>query len=72
MIDNLAPGVSGSPGVVPRSSCLKITDVEAVVLRQPVLDEGIADGSQDDLVILVHTDGGITGVGGYGGKAGAA
>src|ERR1700730_12354616 len=34
-----------------------------MVLRQPVLDEGIADGSQDDLVVLVHTDDGITGIG---------
>ena len=42
---------------------MKITDVEAVILRQPVLDEGIADGSQDDLVVLVHTDEGITGIG---------
>jgi L-rhamnonate dehydratase len=42
---------------------LKITDVEAVVLRQPAIDEGIADGSQDDLVILVSTDEGITGIG---------
>jgi len=42
---------------------LRITDVEAVVLRQPVLDDGIADGSQDDLVVLVHTDAGITGIG---------
>jgi L-alanine-DL-glutamate epimerase-like enolase superfamily enzyme len=42
---------------------VKITDVEAVILRQPVLDEGIADGSQDDLVVLVHTDEGITGIG---------
>ncbi len=42
---------------------MKITDVEAIVLRQPVLDEGIADGSQDDLVILVSTDEGITGLG---------
>ena len=42
---------------------MKITDVEAVVLRQPAVNEGIADGSQDDLVILVHTDEGITGVG---------
>jgi L-alanine-DL-glutamate epimerase-like enolase superfamily enzyme len=42
---------------------LKITDVEAVVLRQAALDEGIADGSQDDLVILVSTDEGITGIG---------
>jgi L-rhamnonate dehydratase len=28
-----------------------------------VLDDGIADGSQDDLIVLVHTDEGITGVG---------
>jgi L-alanine-DL-glutamate epimerase-like enolase superfamily enzyme len=42
---------------------LRITDVEAIVLRQPVLDEGIADGSQDDLVVRVHTDAGITGIG---------
>lgn len=42
---------------------MKITDVEAVILRQPVLDDAIADGSQDDLVVLVHTDEGITGIG---------
>lgn len=42
---------------------MKITDVEAVVLRQPAVNEGIADGSQDDLVILIHTDEGITGIG---------
>jgi L-rhamnonate dehydratase len=42
---------------------VKITDVEAIVLRQPVLDDGIADGSQDDLVIKVHTDEGIVGIG---------
>ena len=42
---------------------MKITDVEAIILRQPVLDDGIADGSQDDLVIKVHTDEGIVGVG---------
>ena len=42
---------------------MKITDVEAIVLRQPVIDEGIADGSQDDLVIRVQTDEGIVGIG---------
>ena len=42
---------------------MKITDVEAIILRQPVVDDGIADGSQDDLVIRVHTDEGITGIG---------
>jgi L-rhamnonate dehydratase len=42
---------------------VRITDVEAIVLRQPVLDDGIADGSQDDLVIKVHTDEGVVGIG---------
>jgi L-rhamnonate dehydratase len=42
---------------------VRITDVEAIVLRQPALDDGIADGSQDDLVIKVHTDEGIVGIG---------
>jgi L-rhamnonate dehydratase len=42
---------------------VRITDVEAIVLRQPVIDEGIADGSQDDLVIRVHTDEGLVGIG---------
>jgi L-rhamnonate dehydratase len=42
---------------------VRITQVEAIVLRQPEVDEGIADGSQDDLVIRVHTDDGVTGIG---------
>lgn len=42
---------------------MKITDVEAIILRQPALNDGIADGSQDDLVVKVHTDEGIVGVG---------
>jgi len=42
---------------------LRITDVEAVVLRQPAVDDAIADGSQDDLIVLVSTDEGITGIG---------
>ena len=42
---------------------MKITDVEAIVLRQAVVDDGIADGSQDDLVIRISTDEGITGIG---------
>ncbi len=42
---------------------MKITDVEAIVLRQAVVDEGIADGSQDDLIVRIHTDEGITGIG---------
>ena len=42
---------------------MEITDVEAIVLRQATVDDAIADGSQDDLVVLVHTDEGITGIG---------
>src|SRR5829696_7261201 len=42
---------------------VRITDVEAIVLRQPEIDEAIADGSQDDLVIRVHTDEGLVGIG---------
>ncbi|MGI8430656.1 MAG: mandelate racemase/muconate lactonizing enzyme family protein [Solirubrobacteraceae bacterium] len=42
---------------------MKITDVEAIILRQPALNDGIADGSQDDLVIKIRTDEGIVGIG---------
>src|SRR5262245_31332439 len=42
---------------------MRITDVEAIVLRQPSVNEGIADGSQDDLVVRVFTDSGIVGIG---------
>ena len=42
---------------------MKITEVEAIVLRQPVVDAAIADGSQDDLIVRVHTDEGIVGIG---------
>jgi L-alanine-DL-glutamate epimerase-like enolase superfamily enzyme len=42
---------------------VKITDVEAIILRQPDVDVAQADGSQDALLIRVHTDAGITGIG---------
>lgn len=42
---------------------MKITRVEAIVIRQPVVDTTITDGSQDDLIIRVHTDAGIVGIG---------
>ena len=41
---------------------MKITQVEAIHLRLSDVNER-ADGSQDTLVVKVHTDGGITGVG---------
>jgi L-rhamnonate dehydratase len=42
---------------------VRITGVEAIVLRQPDLDDRISDGSQDDLVVRVTTDEGLTGIG---------
>lgn len=41
---------------------MKITDVEAVHLRLPEVEE-IADGTQDVLVVRVHTDAGLVGIG---------
>ncbi len=40
---------------------MKITDVEAIIVRQPEITL-IGDGTQDTVVILVHTDEGITGI----------
>jgi L-alanine-DL-glutamate epimerase-like enolase superfamily enzyme len=42
---------------------MKITKVEAIPLRIPDLDWTRADGIQDDLVVRVQTDAGITGIG---------
>ena len=41
---------------------MKITSVEPVHLRVPIVD-AIPDGTLDVLVVLIHTDGGITGIG---------
>jgi L-alanine-DL-glutamate epimerase-like enolase superfamily enzyme len=42
---------------------MKITDVETIILRQKGKIEMVGDGSQDTVLILVHTDEGITGIG---------
>lgn len=42
---------------------MKITDVEAIYLSLPDIDASRCDGTQDTLLIRVHTDEGITGVG---------
>lgn len=42
---------------------MKITEVECHVLVAPGLREDATSSSQDDLVVLVHTDAGVTGVG---------
>lgn len=41
---------------------MKITDVKSIMLRLPVVKE-IGDGCQHILIIRVHTDEGITGIG---------
>lgn len=41
---------------------MKITDVKAIVLRLPEISTA-ADGTQDDLIIIIETDEGITGYG---------
>ncbi|HZJ09476.1 MAG TPA: mandelate racemase/muconate lactonizing enzyme family protein [Trueperaceae bacterium] len=42
---------------------MRITDVEALVLRMPHIDVGAADSTQDALIVRVHTDEGIVGIG---------
>jgi len=42
---------------------MKITEVEAIPLRLPKVDEDRADGTQDALIIRVHTDQGLVGTG---------
>jgi len=42
---------------------VKITKVEAIPLRLPDLDATRADGIQDDVIVRVYTDSGISGVG---------
>ena len=36
---------------------MKITDVEAIILRQPDVDDSKADGSQDALLVRVQAGG---------------
>lgn len=40
-----------------------ITEVEAIILRQPEVDASRADGGQDTLLIRIHTDDGRVGLG---------
>ncbi|WP_274363815.1 mandelate racemase/muconate lactonizing enzyme family protein [Paenibacillus thermotolerans] len=42
---------------------MKITEIEAIYLKLPDLDATRCDGTQDTLLIRIHTDEGITGVG---------
>jgi len=42
---------------------VKITDIECHILVDPDLREDATSSSQDNIVVLVHTDSGITGIG---------
>jgi L-alanine-DL-glutamate epimerase-like enolase superfamily enzyme len=42
---------------------MRITDIEAIVVRLPEVDVGRADGTQDAFLVRVHTDEGLVGVG---------
>ncbi|MSP11642.1 MAG: mandelate racemase/muconate lactonizing enzyme family protein [Chloroflexi bacterium] len=42
---------------------MRITDIEVIPLRIPQHNVHIADGIQDDVIVRVHTDEGITGIG---------
>ena len=42
---------------------MKITDIECHILVAPGLREDATSSSQDNIVVLVHTDSGITGIG---------
>jgi L-alanine-DL-glutamate epimerase-like enolase superfamily enzyme len=42
---------------------MKITDIECRILQIPGISEQATSSSQDDLVVIVHTDEGISGIG---------
>jgi L-alanine-DL-glutamate epimerase-like enolase superfamily enzyme len=42
---------------------MRITNIEAIPLRIPDVNSDIADGIQDDVIVRVETDEGITGIG---------
>ena len=42
---------------------MKITGIDCHILLVPDLDTGATSSAQDDIVVLVHTDEGITGIG---------
>ena len=42
---------------------MKITSIETHVLLDPSYDPAACSSAQDDLVVLIHTDDGITGIG---------
>lgn len=52
-----------SPRLPSNPPRLRITDVEAHVLLAPDYDESFTSSAQDSVVVVIHTDGGVSGVG---------
>ena len=57
MIESISPILSSAP---PK---LRITGVECHVLLAPDFDTSLTSSAQDSLVVVIHTDGGVSGVG---------
>jgi L-alanine-DL-glutamate epimerase-like enolase superfamily enzyme len=56
-LETISPHVTGTP---PR---LKITDVACHVLLAPDYDASFTSSAQDSIVVVISTDGGVTGIG---------
>jgi hypothetical protein len=54
-LKTVSPQLSTSP---PR---LKIIDIECHVLLAPDFDASFTSSAQDSLMVIIHTDGGVTG-----------
>src|SRR5262245_39093176 len=52
-----------SPRLTTTPPRLRITDVECHVLLAPDYDASFTSSAQDSLVVVIHTDGGVSGVG---------
>ena len=42
---------------------LRITEIECHVLLAPDFDPGMTSSAQDSLIVVIHTDGGVSGFG---------
>jgi L-alanine-DL-glutamate epimerase-like enolase superfamily enzyme len=52
-----------SPRIDGETPRLKITDIECHVLLAPDYDVSFTSSAQDSLIVVIHTDGGVSGVG---------
>ena len=59
----LEPDGLESDAASERESDVRITGIDCHVLLQPDLDVGATSSAQDDIVVEIHTDEGISGIG---------